>query len=522
MPQRDRAKGEKPVGILRHRAVADALVLLVIAVVLSSLAIHYEVFDAAHAYSHQHEQLQLDEIFVILVVTGWCSFVYAIRRLLDVLRERRERLRAEGDASWLAVHDPLTRLPNRRGLEQRLERPSPIVGGALYIDLDGFRAINELHGHALGDALLAEVALRLRQLFPSAWLGHPGGDEFVVVFEGVALPVMQQHAVRAMRTLTRPARLQGQRVEVGVSIGLAALPQHGETLRAVLACAETAMQAAKQESRNALRVFEPSMSERQANRAWIEQALREAVQNEVIAPRYQPQVDLKTGHLAGFEALARWRAEDGKMVPPDIFIATAERLGMIDRLSEQLLKRACRDAALWPAPLRLAFNLSPLQLSDPRLAERIIAIIHEAGLAPERLEVEITEGALIREAAVAQDTLDMLRAAGVRVALDDFGTGYASLSQLARFSFDMIKIDRSFIRRMVAEEKQLKIVKSILGLGQGLGIEITAEGVEEAEQAELLRSLGCHIGQGYLFGAAISPEEAAVLASRKGEIVLAA
>jgi diguanylate cyclase (GGDEF)-like protein len=516
------AKGEKPEGMLRHRAVTDALVLLLAAVIVSAVAIRYDVFDSLHAYSHRHEALLLDELFMSLVVAGCCSFAYAIRRMLDVLRERQDRLRAEDDASWLAVHDPLTRLPNRRGLEQRLERPGPVVGGALYIDLDGFRAINELHGHALGDALLAEVAQRLRQLFPAGWLGHPGGDEFVVLLEGSTLPVMQQQAARAMRSLNRPARLQGRRVEVGVSMGLAALPQHGETLRGVLGSAEAAMQAAKQESRNALRVFEPSMSERQASRAWIEQALREAVQTEAIAPRYQPQVDLKTGQLAGFEALARWRAEDGKMVPPDIFIATAERLGLIDRLSEQLLRRACRDAAAWPAPLRLAFNLSPLQLSDPRLAERIIAIIHEAGLAPERLEVEITEGALIREAAVAQDTLDMLRAAGVRVALDDFGTGYASLSQLARFSFDMMKIDRSFIRRMVAEEKQLKIVKSILGLGQGLGIEITAEGVEEAEQAELLRSLGCHIGQGYLFGAAIAPEEAAALASRRGEIVIAA
>ncbi|MDQ1080069.1 bifunctional diguanylate cyclase/phosphodiesterase [Pseudoroseomonas cervicalis] len=492
----------------RHRAVRDAIWVAGLALLATILAIWLDAHEALHRFMDEHEAWQLDELLVALMITGWCGILYALRRLQDLLRERQKRLRAEDDASWLSRHDPLTRLPNRAGLEERLAQPDPITAGVLHVDLDGFRSVNDLYGHEVGDALLAELATRLREAFPQAWIGRTGADEFVLLSEGVSLPVLQQQGTRAMRVLTRPARLQGQRVEVGVSIGLAALPQHGATLREALGCAGTALQEAKQESRNALRLYESAMRERQTARAQLEQALREAVEAGAIRPHYQPQVDLATGRIVGFEALARWRQADGTSVPPDIFIAAAERTGLIHRLTEQLLQRACRDAAAWPEPVRLAVNLSALQLTDPRLPQRIAEAVALAGLTPQRLEIEITESALIREAALAQRILETLRAQGIRVALDDFGTGYASLSQLARFSFDAIKIDRSFIRDCLGDERQMKIVKSVLGLGHGLGIHITAEGVEHLAQAEALRALGCQHGQGYLFGAAMPAEQA--------------
>nr|WP_305123356.1 EAL domain-containing protein [Roseomonas sp. GC11] len=434
-----------------------------------------------------------------------------------MVRECRARERAQEDALWLSLHDPLTRLPNRAGLEEHLKLPSPIVGGVMHIDLDGFRAVNDLHGSAAGDALLTEAAQRLREIFPNAWIGRPGGDEFVILLQDISLPVLQQQAGRVIRNLSRPVRLQGRRVEVGASIGIAAVPQHGATLREALQCAEAALLAARQEERNGLCVYQTEMREKQTARARLEQSLREAVQAEVIRPHYQPQIDLETGHVIGFEALARWWQEDGTRVSPEVFIIAAERTGLIHRLTDQLLQRACRDAMRWPPTVRLAFNLSAMQLGDPRLAQRVFRAIEAAGLPPERLEVEITESALVREADVAQATITALRERGIRVALDDFGTGYASLSQLVMFSFDVIKIDRSFIRNCLEDDRQMKIVKSILGLGQGLGIEITAEGVEKTGQADLLRSLGCHIGQGYLFGAAMPAEETERLFGQDGQ-----
>ncbi|WBV44050.1 bifunctional diguanylate cyclase/phosphodiesterase [Pseudoroseomonas cervicalis] len=492
----------------RHRAVRDALWLAGLGLLTTLLATYTDAYEQLQRFMETHEDWQLDEILVAAMVTGWCGFVYALRRVQDLLAERRHRLRAESDVSWLSRHDPLTRLPNRAGLEDRLAQPDPIAAGVIHIDLDGFRGVNDLHGSQVGDALLVELASRLRDAFPQDWIGRTGADEFVLLSEGVSLPVLQQRGARAMRLLGRPAVLHGRRVEVGVSLGLAALPQHGATLRETLACAGTALQEAKQESRNALRLFDPAMRERQTSRARLEQALREAVESGAIRPHYQPQVDLASGRVVGFEALARWRQPDGTAVPPDIFIAAAERTGLIHRLTEQLLQRACQDAAAWPAPVRLAVNLSALQLADPRLPQRIADAVALAGLPPHRLEIEITESALIREAALAQRILQTLRGQGIRVALDDFGTGYASLSQLARFSFDAIKIDRSFIRDCLSDERHMKIVKSVLGLGQGLGIHITAEGVELPAQAELLRSLGCQHGQGYLFGAAMPAEQA--------------
>ncbi|MDJ0386525.1 EAL domain-containing protein [Roseomonas sp. E05] len=507
-------------GYLRHRAVTDALALLALGVFAGLLATWLDAFEHLVAFLAHHEEIEADELLAAVVLTGWCGFIYALRRLSDLRRESRRRRQAEGDADWMASHDPLTRLPNRHFLAKLMEqrearyRSAEPRTGVLRIDLAGFKQVNDALGHLAGDGLLAETAERLRAAFPDTTVLRVGGNEFMVIMEEAlpwTLPWSAQRALKAVRGTVKEA---GEEIEIGVRVGAAAVPEHGPTLREVLRGADVALQAARQGNRNEIRIFDPAMRAQMQARAWLDRALPAAVQSGAIRPYYQPVVDLAGGHVAGFEALARWRAPDGRFVPPDQFIAAAERCGLIGTLSEHLLRQVCEDAAGWPAPVWVAFNLSPLQLADSLLARRIIAAAREATLPAQRLEVEITESALIQEPEVAQRVIDELRGAGIRVALDDFGTGYSSLALLSRFSFDKIKIDRSFIRSFRGDEKQMKIVRSILGLGLGLGTAITAEGIEEAGQQRLLRELGCQYGQGYLFGAAMPCPEAASLLAR--------
>jgi EAL domain-containing protein (putative c-di-GMP-specific phosphodiesterase class I) len=267
------------------------------------------------------------------------------------------------------------------------------------------------------------------------------------------------------------------------------------------------MYDSKRHGRNTLRRFDRSMNETLTQRSAAEAALRDAIERREIVPHYQPLIDLETGRVRGFEALARWRGADGGMVPPTIFIELAEDAGLITRLSEQLLRQACVDARSWPTDTVLAFNISPTQLTDNLLGLRIVQILIETGLPPTRLEIEITETALVRDTTAASAILASLHEAGVSIALDDFGTGYSSLSQLSKLKFDKVKIDQSFVSSFEGDEKQEKIVRAIIGLGQGLGMVTTAEGIEDKAQFDRLRAMGCDFGQGYLFGRAI-PQDA--------------
>lgn len=252
------------------------------------------------------------------------------------------------------------------------------------------------------------------------------------------------------------------------------------------------------------------MQDKVAERASLETKLRGAIQNKAIKPHYQPLIDLRSGRVCGFEALARWTDEDGMHIPPPVFIGIAEETGMITELFENLLTQACSDALAWPDHVRLSFNVSPVQMEDKLLASRILKVLAASRLPARRLEVEITENALIQDPAIAAHILDELHEAGVQIALDDFGTGYSSLAQLARYRFDKIKIDKGFIATCREDEKQEKIVRAMLALGKSLNIKTTAEGVEEHAQLTYLLQLGCDIGQGYLFGKAMPAAEAGI------------
>ncbi len=462
------------------------------------------------SFSEAHPEFKLDALILAGLLCGFLGFVYAWRRNRELRDEVRLRHKAEADTTWLADHDILTRLPNRRYL-QRLYSEVESGRGRAYVvyavDLDGFKRVNDLVGHNGGNDLLVEAARRMQALFPDDIVIRMGGDEFTVFATERLDRDYKALGEKIITSLNEPLTLSGIQVQVGASVGMSVYPQDSERLPEVTHFADVAMYEAKRHGRNALRRFDRSMADALAQRSDAETALRGAIARNEIIPNYQPLIDLETGRVRGFEALARWRAPDGSMVPPTIFIELAEDAGLITLLSERLLRQACLDAMTWPSDTVLAFNISPTQLTDQLLGLRIVQIMGETGLPPNRLEIEITETALVRDLEAAAAVIETLHSAGISIALDDFGTGYSSLAQLSKLKFDKIKIDRSFVASFEGDDKQEKIVRAIIGLGRGLGIVTTAEGIEDPGQFDRLKAMGCDFGQGFLFGKAVPSEE---------------
>ena len=420
------------------------------------------------------------------------------------------RHKAEAETAWVADHDLLTTLPNRRYLD-RLYADVAASRGRSYvvyaIDLDGFKKVNDLVGHDGGNELLVESARRLETLLPGDLIVRLGGDEFAIFATERLDTDYKTLGEKIISALNQPLTVGGIQVQVGASVGMASYPEDTEKLAEATRFADVAMYEAKRHGKNTLKRFDRSMSEAMNWRSTAEAALRKAVTENEIVPNYQPLIDLETGSVRGFEALARWRTPEGDVVSPGEFIELAEDTGLITLLSEQLLRQACLDARSWPSDTVLAFNISPTQLTDTMLGLRIVQILVETGLPPNRLEIEITESALVKDIDAAGAIIASLHDAGISVALDDFGTGYSSLGQLSKLKFDKVKIDRSFVASFEDDHKQEKIVRAIIGLGRGLGIVTTAEGIEDDLQFDRLRAMGCDYGQGYLFGKAIPHHE---------------
>ncbi len=424
------------------------------------------------------------------------------------LRDLTDRKRDEARIRHLAHHDALTDLPNRFLLQEQLSRCLDEAGrrggsvALLCIDLDRFKPVNDLLGHAAGDALLVQVARRMgRELPPGDMLARTGGDEFVVVCADGDRPGRAADlAARLIEVVSRPFELEGRTVEVGASVGVALYPADGGTEAALLRAADTALYRAKEEGRGSFRMFEPAMDERLRQRRQLEQDLRGAVDRGELLLHFQPVLCCRTGLVEGFEALLRWEHPVRGRLPPGEFIPLAEESGLIVRLGEWVLDAACRAAAAWPAPLWVAVNVSPAQLSRSEVGAAVAGALSRSGLAASRLEVEVTEGVMIQDPVRAASVLRELRAQGVRVALDDFGTGFSSLGTLRACTFDKIKIDRSFVAGLEAAGEAAAIVRAIVGLGGTLGLSVTAEGVETQPQLDELRALGCDHVQGWLIG----------------------
>ncbi|MGY3530653.1 diguanylate cyclase (GGDEF)-like protein/PAS domain S-box-containing protein [Bradyrhizobium embrapense] len=430
--------------------------------------------------------------------------------MLLALMDITERKRAEARLAFMAQHDSLTGLPNRNLLRQQMEemlqhtRRSTDKVAVLMLGLDNFKAVNDTLGHGIGDKLLRGVAKRLRStLREEDALARLNSDEFTIVQGGVMRP---EDAVllarRILDAIGEPYLLDGHSVVVGASIGIAMSPGDGEDSEKLLKSADMALSRAKSEFRGTFSFFEAEMDARAQSRRKIEIDLRDAIQNEGLRPYYQPLVDLTSGRITGFEALVRWPHPERGMISPGEFIPVAEETGLINPLGSLMLHRACMDAAQWPDDVRVAVNLSPLQFRTGNLLALVTDALRQSGLPARRLELEITETLLLEKSSQVLATLHALRALGVRMSMDDFGTGYSSLSYLRSFPFDKIKIDQSFVRDLGANPDAQAIVRSIVSLGIGLGVTITAEGVETEAELSCLRAEGCHEGQGFLFSRA--------------------
>ena len=407
--------------------------------------------------------------------------------------------------SYMARHDILTGLPNRLQFRERTEQALPLLKrgetfAVLCVDLDHFKEVNDTLGHPVGDQLLKMVADRLRQnVRETDIVARLGGDEFAVVQSRTERPEdMTQLARRVLEVLSDPYAIDGHEVVIGASIGVAIAPGDGDDPDQLLRNADMALYRAKADGRGTVRFFEAEMDVRIQARHKLETELRRALVQQEFEVYYQPIVDLASNRVAAFEALVRWNHPERGLIMPDVFVPVAEDIGLIGPIGEWVLQRACAQAAHWPAHIGVAVNLSPCQFRRTLVAA-VLQALTASGLGAERLELEITESALLQNSETTLSMLQQLHEMGVGISLDDFGTGYSSLSYLHSFPIDKIKIDRSFVKQATVNPHCAAIVRALAGLGRTLDIKTTAEGVETEQQLEWLRAEGCSEVQGYLF-----------------------
>jgi len=426
--------------------------------------------------------------------------------LICVINDLTERKHSEQRIAHMAHHDALTELPNRSAFNDCIVSTLGLASvsgenfALLSVDLDRFKSVNDVFGHDVGDALLREVARRLEAACQGAFLARLGGDEFAVITPTGTKPAAAEAlAERMLAALDSDIDIKGHSLRVGLTVGIGIFPQDGVDAPTLVANTDAALFRAKSEMRGSIRFFEMSMDKQLREKRALQQDLHSAISRDELEFHYQPQAHID-GEITGFEALARWHHPRHGLVPPSIFVPLAEESGLIVPLGEWILRTACREAASWPRPLRIAINLSPVQFRHGDLPRLVHEILLETGLAPSRLELEITEGVLIDNFTRAVAVLRRLKGLGVRIAMDDFGTGYSSLSYLQSFPFDKMKIDQTFVANLGHSHQATTIIRAVIALGRGLNLPVVAEGVETDEQLRFLAAEGCSEFQGYLVG----------------------
>lgn len=442
---------------------------------------------------------------IAIIIFGWSRY----RELCAEIASRRL---AEREALRMASTDALTGFLNRRSFDVGVAALlAQTAGGGrgvalVMIDLDNFKQVNDYNGHAVGDLLLRECARRMTAVFSgNALIGRIGGDEFAaaVLFDPHRPGTVERTAASLVTAIAQPLQVGDVFIDTTASVGLARSDQLDADNRdaaALLDMADVAMYHAKRQGRNAYAWFEPQMADEMRFRSELEQGIREGIGRGEFVPFYEQQVDLMTGELTGFEMLARWDSPQFGLVAPDIFIPVAEEIGAIGDLSQSVIAQAIEDARMWDPRLTLAVNISPVQLRDPWFAQKLLRLLVDANFPPQRLEIEITESCLHDNLVQVSAVVTSLKNQGVCVSLDDFGTGYSSIGQLRHIPFDRIKIDRSFVSRLIEDKDSAAIVRAIAVLGEGLDMPVTAEGIETQDVLDHLRQFAGITGQGYLYG----------------------
>ena len=452
---------------------------------------------------------------IALILFGW-------KRHRDLAAQLAATKQEADDAKRAASFDPLTGCYNRRSLNEAFDHLTRTGAStaAILLDLDNFKQINDAHGHRIGDLVLARSAHRIRSILPdTAMLARLGGDEFVCIvpFGNGNLAYIDQLTAAIVSTLAEPVELDGVPHDVTVSCGVVTDLEHDSRSQSyslvdwLIDKADIAMYAAKRKGKNRFVWFDRSMEAERLSRIELERDIRLGLERDEFRPYYEQQIDLNTGKLVGFEMLARWNSPRLGLVRPDLFIPVAESMNVIAQLSEKLIGQAFQDAREWAGDLTLSVNISPIQLRDPWFSQKLLKLMIQHSFPPSRLEIEITENALHDDVVDVHAQVTSLRNQGVKVALDDFGTGYANWSQLNDLPFDRLKIDRSFVRRIVDEHSDTGIIDAILTISEKLGIPVTIEGIETIEALEALRDKPDIKVQGYHYG---RPEDASAVVAR--------
>ncbi len=501
--------------VIRHRfTLRDLALLIAFMLVATYIAFEVDIFANESRETVHQETIELDESLALGGLLTIGLLIFATRRYQEQKRETRRRITAEQQIRELAFQDGLTGLANRRQFEDAVRAaiaspPGADAAHALFmLDLNGFKQVNDVYGHGTGDEVLVIVAQRLRAGVREEHLvARFGGDEFAILARHIdGGEAATSIAQRVIQSLQHPIAVNRTRHEIGVGIGITMLPGDAETMDEALRKADVALYRAKAERRSALRFFEPDMDRRVHERDRMERDLREALAAGLVQPRYKPSVDLATGQIVGFDVSPFWVHPELGEIAPERFLPIAENVGLIHDLGAQLLRSACATARHWPARTTLGLSISAGQLKDGLLGSRIRQILSEYAFPPRRLEVQISEAALVADIDAAEEALGGLRGEGVKIALANFGTGYSSLYHLRNFKLDKIKIDRSFIESMLEKDQSAAIIGALVGLGHGLGVTVMAEGVADPAQQAALRGTGVEQGQGMLYGAAVDAE----------------
>ncbi|WP_175566018.1 putative bifunctional diguanylate cyclase/phosphodiesterase [Halodesulfovibrio marinisediminis] len=510
-------ESKKRVGQM-HKSIVRLLPIVLLATIFFTLLLtHIDALDLLYSYTRAHEEMQLDEIIlgiITFIPISLIASLYTTRKFLYELVQKEKEL------EYSANHDSMTRLANRNNLLQLLDsllvkakRHESRVA-VLFIDLDDFKLINDTLGHDAGDALLYQVAKRLSEnLRESDILARHGGDEFILLISGIEennsaskdkdsfckkVTLVTQ---RILTTIQKPFSIENQNIYINASIGVSIYPDDGDDKSTLLMQADTAMYRAKEHGRGTYQYFSQDLTAKQNKLMLISNDLRRAIDNKEFVLHYQPIVELNSGRMIGVEALIRW-VKDGKVISPNDFIPVAESIGLINPIGDWVLEECSRQLHSWKQeniPLYIAANISGRQLWQKDILEKIINTTKLIGVSKEQLEIEITEGTVIKDSFRIATVFDGLQSSGIKISLDDFGTGYSSLSRLRQMPISKLKIDRSFVNGIPLNTDDIAIVKAIIQMSDTLSIDSLAEGIETEEQWRYLRDIGCQYGQGYYF-----------------------